>query len=259
MAAASTAAGATLAGVNFAGAASAASQTLASTDAAGLVPQNFWNNATGIAGQIGLEADGGSSIALFYSGFTAQWQAAQTGSSASSSPLPNSRLMKGSLLSGPNTSIFVQISGIPLAMTTATYSVVVYCDVPVNSSDVIIKATLESGNGIRVLYVRDRAGQDFAGTFARAAFTSTTPDVPAFSGNALIFTGLSSSDIALSVEPAEANRDATVAVNAIQLIPAESLEPFAPRIISSLAATGRLNEPFSYQRPPSRPPVCLQA
>jgi hypothetical protein len=238
------------AAVNFSGDPGLSSQqVLSSTESAGLVPQKFWNTASTKSGQVGVEMDGGTSIGVFISGFTAHWQAAGVGNSSSASVLPNYKLMRGSLLSVPGSSILVQFAGIPVTHTTANggYALLVYCDAPGNSSDVIMKATVQAGATLRTLYLRDLANRDFSGAFSRAAFSATESagNIPA--GNVFVFTGLTAGDLAVSIEPAESNPGAVVAVNGAQLIPASALPLFEPRITSTLDASGSLNASFSYE------------
>lgn len=240
---------ASLAAVNFSGDPSLeANQALTSIEAAGLVPQKFWNTASGARGQAGVEMDGGTTIGVFFSGFTARWQAAAVGTASGSSLLPNSKLMRGSLLSAPGTSVLVEFSGIPLTHTSAHggYALIVYADVPKNSSDIVIKATVQAGATLRTLYLRDRAGIDFSGVFQRASFASTSSSSLIAAGNCFVFTGLTSGDLAVSIEPGESNPEAIVAVNAAQLVPASALPAFAPRITSILSASAAQNSPFIY-------------
>ena len=81
------------------------------TDSAGYVPQKFWNNANNASGQLGtLQVDAGGSIGAVYSGFSAQWQSAQVGSSSGTALLPNAKMMKGALLGYAITPAFVHLS-----------------------------------------------------------------------------------------------------------------------------------------------------
>lgn len=208
------------------------------TDSAGYVPQKFWNNANNASGQLGtLQVDAGGSIGAVYSGFSAQWQSAQVGSSSGTALLPNAKMMKGALLGNAITPTFVQLSGIPLF--GGSCSVIVYTDIPGNTEDVNIKVTLQAGATTQTIRIRDGANQTFSGSFSRAAFSNAI-----VSANMVIFTGIQSSDVAVVVEPDEINPSATVAVNAVQVTP--NITAFAPRITSTLEASAIVNADFSY-------------
>jgi hypothetical protein len=240
---------ANLAGVNFSGPVTEQStQSLASIDSAGFFPQKFWNNAPGLNGQTGIEIDGGTTIPVYYSGFTAQWQSSASGSSPTAAVLPNSKLMKGSLLATRTEPVLVQLSGIPLSFTGLGYALAVYCDSPGNPADVIIKATLQLPGGNRTSYLRDIANENFSGDFLRGPLNSSTDAAQQTpTGNLFVLTGLSAADLALAIEPAPSNPAAVAAVNAVQLIPASMVQTLAPRIISPLQASANLSQSFSYQ------------
>lgn len=238
-----------LTGINFAGDPSlAASQSLTSIDTAGLVPQGMWNNASGISGQMKLEADPQGTIPTYFLNFVAQWTSYQTGSASITAGFGNQKMMKGSIEGAAGIPAVVQVTGIPsVVMSQDGYAVLVYCDSPNNTSDVVIKCSLDSGGTTRTLYLRDPANTSYSGTYVRAPFTSTqdlgsqTP-----SGNVFIFTGLTATDAAVALEPAASTPGAVVGLTGIQLIPANKLPALLPKISSRLSATATLNVAFSY-------------
>lgn len=237
-----------LAGVNFTGSSGVA---LTETDSAGYAPQKFWNNANNASGQLNsLQADAGGTIGAFYSGFSAQWQSAEVGSSSGTALLPNSKLMKGCLLGTAGAPAFVQLSAIPLFGSTC--SIIVYADVPGNTQDVNIKVTIQTGSTTKSLKLRDVANQPFNGSFSRAAFTDGT----VVAANTVIFGGIQATDIAVVVEPDESNPNATVSINAIQVVP--NIASFAPRIVSATKATTIVNLDFAYAMLTDVPPTSRQ-
>lgn len=237
-----------LAGVNFVGdPALTSSQSLTALDTAGFIPQKLWNNASGVSGQMKLEADPEGGIGIYYSSFVAQWQGFQTGTANITAGLANQKMMKGSIKGVSGIPAVVQIAGIPSTFTQVGYAVLVYCDSPNTTTDVVIKCSLDSGGSTRTLYLRDPANTSYSGAYLRAPFTATQDAaVQTPSGNVFIFTGLSASDAAVALEPAASNPGAVVGLTGVQLVPSSKLQTLLPRISSPLAATATLNAAFSY-------------
>jgi hypothetical protein len=237
-----------MAGLNFAGdPALSATQTLTEVDTAGFIAQRLWNNASGVSGQLKLETDPEGGIGIFYTSFIAQWQGFETASVNITAGLANQKMMKGGITGVTGRPAVVQITGIPWGLTNASYALLVYCDAPDNTSDAVVKCTLDSGGRTETLYFKSPANTSYAGSYTRAPFNSSAdvgPQTPA--GNVIIFRNLSAGDAAIALEPGESTPNAVVGLTGLQLVPMPKVHALAPRITGPLAVTATINVPFSY-------------
>jgi hypothetical protein len=109
-----------------------------------------------------------------------------------------------------------------------------------------MKCTLDSGGKTQTLYLRNPANTSYSGTYMRAPFTSSQDLAgQTASGNVFIFTGLSTSDAAVTLEPASSSPGAVVGIAGVRLVPAGRVQTLVPRITGPLAVSAIPNTQFS--------------
>ncbi|MHB8520245.1 MAG: Ig-like domain-containing protein [Limisphaerales bacterium] len=232
-------------GINFVGGSTVNGmpQALGSSEVAGFVPQQFWNNAAASSGTIAPEGDGGGGgFSVFYSGFHLTWSDVYGIRSTPIVESPgNARLMKG-YLNTDNTSsgaATVTVTGVPPKLTANGYAVILYFDGDNKTFDRVSQFTLTAPVfGTRTLYGLDKANVDFGGTFKVVPGSSTTdqggapPD-----GNVVMFVGLNDDSFTLTVNGASASDgNSRGALNAIQLVNLLAMPP-----LPAVAITGPTN------------------
>ncbi|HEY3321774.1 MAG TPA: PA14 domain-containing protein [Planctomycetota bacterium] len=173
---------------------------LGSTDAAGVVVRNNWNNVANATGTLATVLDNsGATVA----GCSVTYAAFGTSNSGIQDNPGNFRMMRGHLDTSDLSTTTVTVSGLPASFTSAGYSVYVYAD----GNNITNQAGLYTiGNTSQTLY--DAA--NFGGAYARAYNSA---------GNYLLFKGLTTSSFTLTAVPSLLGATpARAPVNAIQVV-----------------------------------------
>lgn len=233
--------------IDFGGAAGNGTQTqMGSAEVAGVIPSSNWNSfaVNAQATPVGLNDSTGAA-----SGATATWNSNNLWTTGAADTAGNLRMMRGYLdvddfssATTPGRTATVTVAGLPAAVASSPYTVIVYYDGDNGASDRTGKFSITgatTGNG--TLYGRDGANQTFGGTYVLGSTPidplngladNTNTDnnsvaalaIPA--GNFLFFGGLTGNTFTLSAT-SYVSSDGTnrAAIQGIQIVPGAIPEP----------------------------------
>jgi len=200
---------AALIGMNFIG---DTNGTEVGTAAAGLVPQDNWNDLKWWEGATLYNADGDITSVAVDIGTTDD--AYNSRVDVSGTPVPGDNLLMRGYYHGSGSSWTVTFSGLTSEYGAAGYDLIVYYD-GANSSDWTTEYAVSSG-GMPLASIFAKGATDTAdwdGTFVQATGTSAAT---ATDGNYVRFTGLTADSLALTATPDSGDTP----INGLQLIPA---------------------------------------
>ena len=192
-------AGSVTIGINFVGNESLSESVMAPAERAGVVPQEYWNNATGGTGTLSALVDETGAA----TGAGVQWRSRPEYLAIQNTPGDN-RLMRGRVARLLDDPLAVTVSGLDTVWPGRPYDVLVYFDSWNSTAD--IAGTYTIGN--RVLVGTDPAGVQFDGTFMEDAGSG---------GNYVRFRDLTGDTFTLTAETL-AGSGGSVTINALQII-----------------------------------------
>lgn len=212
----------TVISVNFQGGSSAngTPSLMASTEIAGQVAVNNWNNAAGLSGTASsLLLNNGNATSA-----SVTWNCNNTWSTPITESAGNYRMMKGYLDTSSTSTTAVTVSNLPSVYTANGYSIYIYCDGDNNTST---KTGVYRINTVTNTAV-DNGSVNFSGTFMQAMNSA---------GNYVVFSNLTSATFTVfaSGSPADGT-GARAPLNALQII-ANNSPLSAPTSPTNLAAT----------------------
>lgn len=176
--------------------------TMASAEFAGWIPEKNWNGAAAISGTANnLVTNNGTATAA-----SITWNAPAIGNTSVTDTAGDYRMMKGFLNSGLGNPATIDVTNIPDTIVQAGYDVYVYVDGDNsnnNTTDVSLQGTTQSVTNI--------GGINYSGNYFQNNFLNA--------GNFVVFRGLNSSTISLTVQPnSSAIPGRGAPINGIQIV-----------------------------------------